>query len=292
MRGACIDIGSNTIRLLVADCDGHRIDKLEQRRAYTHLCRFTSSGQAIPAEKIAEVVAVVEEQLAVARVLGAEWTAIVGTEAVRRAANGDALARALDERCGVALRIVAGEEEARMAFRGACSALGEAGAVTSSLGVVDVGGGSSELIVGTAPDHVDWWESRALGSGDLAAACFERDPPAAAELAAAREQVQAALAGIDAPQPERAVAVGGSAASLRPLAGARLDARSFAAALELLLAGPAAVVAARFELDRERVRLLPAGLVILQAAQDRFGVPLEIVGGGLREGILLEAAGG
>jgi exopolyphosphatase/guanosine-5'-triphosphate,3'-diphosphate pyrophosphatase len=292
MRAACIDIGSNTTRLLVADCDGHRLDKLEQRRAYTHLCRFAAPGHAITAEKIAEVVAVVEDQLAVARALGAEWTAVVGTAAVRRAGNGAELARALEERCGVRLRIVAGEEEARMAFRGACAALDDAGEPSGRLGVVDVGGGSSELIVGAAPDRVEWWESRALGSGDLAAACFDHDPPSAAELAAARDRAQEALAGLVPPRPERALAVGGSAASLLPLIGPCLDARAFAAALALLLGGPAPVVAERFDLDGERVRLLPAGLIILQAAQARLGVPLQIVGGGLREGILLEAAGG
>jgi exopolyphosphatase/guanosine-5'-triphosphate,3'-diphosphate pyrophosphatase len=74
------------------------------------------------------------------------------------------------------------------------------------------------------------------------------------------------------------------------MAGDRLDPPAFVAALELLLSGPAAQVATRFELDEERVRLLPAGLVILERAQAAFGVPLDLVGGGLREGAILEMA--
>jgi exopolyphosphatase/guanosine-5'-triphosphate,3'-diphosphate pyrophosphatase len=197
------------------------------------------------------------------------------------------------------LRVLSEDDEARLAFRGACAALTEArvqsgGALPSAgeLGVVDVGGGSSELVVGAAPDRVRWSESCALGSGDLTDACLLSDPPSASELAAARAYVDRVLEGLPVPRPALAVAVGGSAASLRPLAGQRLDGRAFAAALELLLAAPAAQVAHLVGLDVERVRLLPAGVLILQAAQERFGVPLEVVGGGLREGVLIELVRG
>jgi exopolyphosphatase/guanosine-5'-triphosphate,3'-diphosphate pyrophosphatase len=74
------------------------------------------------------------------------------------------------------------------------------------------------------------------------------------------------------------------------MAGDRLDRAAFETALELLLSAPAAELAARYDLDRERVRLLPAGLIILRAAHASFGVPLDLVGGGLREGVLLEMA--
>jgi exopolyphosphatase/pppGpp-phosphohydrolase len=86
--------------------------------------------------------------------------------------------------------------------------------------------------------------------------------------------------------------VGGSAASLSRLAGRILDAGAFARALAELVAAPRREVARRFGLDVERVRLLPTGLVILQAASELFGAPLVVAGGGLREGVLLESAGG
>jgi exopolyphosphatase/guanosine-5'-triphosphate,3'-diphosphate pyrophosphatase len=104
--------------------------------------------------------------------------------------------------------------------------------------------------------------------------------------------VHEALNGIDVPHPAEAVAVGGSATSLHRLAGPLLDSAAFGRCLQLLCADRASEVARRFALDRERVRLLPAGLLILQAASELFGASLQIGRGGLREGILLEAAGG
>jgi exopolyphosphatase/guanosine-5'-triphosphate,3'-diphosphate pyrophosphatase len=91
------------------------------------------------------------------------------------------------------------------------------------------------------------------------------------------------------PHPAEAVAVGGSAASLCRLAGPFLDGEALKRALDLLARTRAADVARRFGLDRERVRLLPAGLLILEGVAGRFGVPLSVARGGIREGVLLEA---
>jgi exopolyphosphatase/guanosine-5'-triphosphate,3'-diphosphate pyrophosphatase len=84
--------------------------------------------------------------------------------------------------------------------------------------------------------------------------------------------------------------VGGSATSLRRIAGPLLDASTFDRVMALVAAERSIDVAGRLELDVDRVRLLPAGLVILQAAADRFRAPLEVAKGGLREGLLLEAS--
>jgi len=290
VRGACIDIGSNTTRLLVADVADGSLREVEQQRVFTHVRRGLRADGSIAAEKIVELIAIVRGQIDRARELGAEPIVVVATAAVRRAPNSPELADAVRATCGAELRILSEHEEARFAFAGACGAVEAAGGMTGELGVADVGGGSSELVVGALPDGVRWWRSLPLGSGDLAEACFRCDPPSEAELAQARGHVAAALESAEVPRPARAVAVGGSAASLRRLAGDRLDESAFRSALRLLLARPSAQVAAQFELDQERVRLLPAGLIILQAAQACFGVPLELVGGGLREGVLMEIA--
>jgi exopolyphosphatase/guanosine-5'-triphosphate,3'-diphosphate pyrophosphatase len=155
---------------------------------------------------------------------------------------------------------------------------------------VDVGGGSSELVVGTAPDAVGWWTSFPVGSGDLADEFLCSDPPAPAEMAAARAHVADAFDGLETLHTVEAVAVGGSAASLSRLAGPRLDQATFERALGLLTNRRAAEIARRFSLDRDRVRLLPAGLLILEAASRLFGVGLSVGRGGIREGVLLEAA--
>ena len=290
MRRACIDIGSNTTRLLVAECDRDGLVEVHQERSFTHLRRGLTSDEEIEADKIDEVVRVVTAQLNTARELGAVDVRGVATAAVRRATNRDALVAAVLGSCGLQVRILSAEEEARLAFTGAARTLGYV--PTGPLGVVDVGGGSCELVVGTGPDHVAWSASFDLGSGTLTDECLKSDPPSAAELGRARARIDELLAGADPPPAKHVMAVGGSATSLRLIAGPVLDAGAFQRVLALLCAATADDVARRFALDADRVRLLPAGLLILQAAADRFGAPLEVARGGLREGLLLEASGG
>jgi exopolyphosphatase/guanosine-5'-triphosphate,3'-diphosphate pyrophosphatase len=288
VRRACIDIGSNTTRLLVAECDGEQILEIHQERAFTRIGHgLPGDGTILPA-KIAEVAEVVAEQLRIAQELGSVEVRGVATAAIRRAGNGAALVAAIRDACGLTVQILTGEDEARLAFLGAARTLDHVPA--GQLGVVDVGGGSSELVVGTAPGRVSWCRSFALGSGDLADECLVSDPPSAAELAEARARIASAVAGLDVPRPAEAVAVGGSATSLRRLAGPLLDAGTFDRVLGLLASARARDVARRFALDLERVRLLPAGLLILEAASELFGAALQIGRGGIREGVLLEAA--
>jgi exopolyphosphatase/guanosine-5'-triphosphate,3'-diphosphate pyrophosphatase len=138
---------------------------------------------------------------------------------------------------------------------------------------------------------VEWWESFGIGSGTLAERHLHGDPPHPAQIEAARAHAAGTLSYVAPPAVDAAVAVGGSAASLRRVVGDVLDSTALARALEVLGAAPAAEVARRFELEVERVRLLPAGLLALEAAGRCLDRPLEIGHGGLREGVLLELAG-
>ncbi len=286
MRRACIDIGSNTTRLLVADCDDERLLEIHQARAFTHIRRGLQGDGTIAESKFEEVVAVVRDHLRDAGSLGCEEICCVATAAIRRAANASALVAAIRDSCGLDTEVLSEREEARLAFIGAARTLGHHPA--GPLGVVDVGGGSSELVVGTAPDAVSWSASLELGSGDLADEFLRSDPPSAPELANARERIAAALQEIEVPRPHEAVAVGGSAASLRRLAGPLLDAEAFARSLAVIAAERAVDIARRLGLELERVRLLGTGLLILQAASQAFGVSLQVGRGGLREGVLLD----
>jgi exopolyphosphatase / guanosine-5'-triphosphate,3'-diphosphate pyrophosphatase len=290
VRRACIDIGSNTTRLLVADCDGEQLLEVHQERAFTHLGRGLGSDKEIAAEKIDAVATVVAAQLSVARGLGAIEVRGVATAAVRRAANRDALLAAVHGACGLEIQILSAEDEARLAFAGAARTLGYDPA--GPLGVVDAGGGSCELVVGTVPDQVSWYASFEVGSGVVADECLHSDPPSADELSRARARVREKLDGVRPPATARVVAVGGSATSLRRIAGPLLDAAAFDRVLSLLAGAPAGEVARRFGLDEDRARLLPAGLLILEAAAELFGAPLAVANGGLREGLLLEAPRG
>jgi exopolyphosphatase / guanosine-5'-triphosphate,3'-diphosphate pyrophosphatase len=288
----CIDIGSNTTRVLVAEARDGQLRELLQRRAFTRIGKGLKAGGEIPRAKIEEVADVVASHRRLAETVGAEPVRTVATAAIRSAANRDEFVEVVSARGGVDVTILDGEEEARLAFLGATRTLGQD--LEGLVGVVDVGGGSTEIAVGTTADGVSWWASFRLGSGQLADDHLRSDPPSAAELEAMGAYAAGALEGIDVPQPDCAVAVGGSAASLRRLVGAVLEEETMQRALRVLSEAPAAEVARRFALDEQRVRLLPAGIIILDAAAHRLGCPLLIGRGGLREGVLLElaAAGG
>jgi exopolyphosphatase/guanosine-5'-triphosphate,3'-diphosphate pyrophosphatase len=286
VRCACIDIGSNTTRLLVADCAGGELSEVHQARAFTRIGGVLSEDRRIPEPKIAEVVAVVAEQLSQARSLGAAKIRAVATAAVRRAVNGDQLLSAIEASCGLLVELLSEPDEARLAFIGAARTLGRR--ATGELGVIDVGGGSTELAVGRAPDQIRWSLSLPVGSGDLTDRFLRADPPRPGQLTAARAHIASLLDGIDVPRPSEAIAVGGSATSLRRLVGDTLDLEALARALERLTTTPILELAIAVGLDPVRVRLLPGGLLILEATVERIGVAPVIGYGGIREGVVLE----
>jgi exopolyphosphatase/guanosine-5'-triphosphate,3'-diphosphate pyrophosphatase len=189
---------------------------------------------------------------------------------------------------GVDVEILDGREEARLAFLGATRTLGQP--LDGTVGVVDVGGGSTELAVGTVSEGATWSESFRVGSGLLTDAYRRSDPPSAADLHAMREHAHGVFEGLELPAVDAAVAVGGSAASLRRLVGAVLDPESLQRAMRVLSGDASDEVARTFAIDRERVTLMPAGLIVLDAASHALGRPLQIGRGGIREGILLELA--
>lgn len=289
MRRACIDIGSNTTRLLVADCTGSGLKEVHQERVYTRIGIALAREGAIAPDMVAEVVDVVAAQLASAQHHGAVSVRCVATASVRRAANGGELVDALQRVCaGLAVEVLTAEEEARLAFLGASQAM-RGWHADGPLAVVDVGGGSSEIVVGDPAGPVTWWVSLPVGSADLAASCLPSDPPADEEIASARRRLRDVLAGIEPPAAARAVAVGGSATSALRLGSPQLDEAAFTTAFAFLTREPAREVGARFGLEPERAHVLPAGLLILQAISRRLGLPLHVGRGGLREGVLLEA---
>jgi exopolyphosphatase/guanosine-5'-triphosphate,3'-diphosphate pyrophosphatase len=160
------------------------------------------------------------------------------------------------------------------------------------MAVVDVGGGSSELAVGEPGGRMAWSASFRIGSGFLADSYLHSDPPSIDELEKVRRHVWGAFEGLEPPPAKSAVAVGGTATSLRRLLGAELAHETLERGIRVLSSTPIAEVATRFELDPERVRLLPAGILVLEAMSDVLELPLRIARGGLREGVLLELVAG
>ena len=287
---ACIDIGSNTTRLLVADAGNGHLRELVTQRDFTRIGKSLDAGGAIPAAKIAETAEVVATQAKVAREVGAERIVTVATAAIRNAPNREELLAAIERAGGMQLDVLTGEEEARLSFVGATRTLLQPAEET--IAVIDVGGGSSEIAIGAPDGAMAWSASFRIGSGFLADAYLRSDPPSVDELEKVRRHVAGTFEGLEPPPADSAVAVGGTATSLRRLLGAELVHETLERGIRVLCTTPIAEVAARFELDPERIRLLPAGILVLEAMSDLLELPLRIARGGLREGVLLELVEG
>jgi exopolyphosphatase/guanosine-5'-triphosphate,3'-diphosphate pyrophosphatase len=290
MLCAAIDIGSNTTRLLVAEPVDGQLQKVMEQRAYTRINKAIRDSGEIPPEKAAEVAEVVATQVRLARELGAETIRAVATAAVREASNGQAVAEQIGTAAGVSVDVLTDEEEGRLSFLGATKTLGHP--VEGLVGVVDVGGGSSEVILGTVTGGVKEVRSWRVGSGVLADELIVADPPSPAEIRKIRDRIDDLFDGVEIERPTQAVAVGGSATSLRRLVGAVLEYETLERGIRVLCGDPAAEVARRFELDPQRVRILATGVLLLEKLSELLGQPLQIGKGGLREGVILALLNG
>ena len=290
MLCAAIDIGSNTTRVLVAEPVEGQLKKVMEQRAYTRINKAIDDDGKVETAKIEEVGEVVATQVRLARELGAEQIRAVATAAVREAENGRQAALAIGAAAGVPVEILSDEEEGRLSFIGATKTLGHP--VEGKIGVVDVGGGSTEVILGTVSGGVESVRSWRVGSGVLADELIASDPPSAAEIRKVRDRIDDIFEGVEIDHPAQAVAVGGSATSLRRLVGAVLEYETLERGIRVLSADPAVDVARRFELDPQRVRILTTGVLLLEKVSELLGQPLQIGKGGLREGVILDLLNG
>jgi exopolyphosphatase / guanosine-5'-triphosphate,3'-diphosphate pyrophosphatase len=290
MLCAAIDIGSNTTRVLVAEPVEGQLKKVMEQRAYTRINKAIGKDDSILFDKIVEVGEVVATQVRLARELGAETIRSVATATVREAANGEGAAAEIAAASGVPVDILSEAEEGRLSFIGATKTLGHP--VEGTVGVVDVGGGSTEVILGTVPGGVEGVRSWRVGSGVLADELIASDPPSASEIRKVRDRIDDIFEGVEIEHPAQAVAVGGSATSLRRLVGAVLEYETLERGIRVLCGDPATEVARRFELDPVRVRILPTGVLLLEKVSELLGQPLQIGKGGLREGVILDLLNG
>lgn len=290
LRCAAIDIGSNTTRVLVAEPQDGQLQKIMEQRAYTRIREATNKKGKISSEKIDEVCEVVATQVSLALESGAEVIRPVATAAIREAPNRKDAVKAINAAAGIEVDVLSEEEEGRLAFIGATKTLGHP--VEGKIAVVDVGGASSEVILGTVGGGVESVQSWKVGSGVLADELIEGDPPSAGEIRKVRDRIEDIFEGAEIEQPAQAVAVGGSATSMRRLVGAVLEYETLERGVRVLCGDPIADVARRFELDPLRVRILPTGVLLLEKISELLGQPLQIGKGGLREGVILDLLNG
>ncbi|MBI4898224.1 MAG: hypothetical protein HY827_07635 [Actinobacteria bacterium] len=287
MRCACIDIGSNTTALLVADTGDDGLNKVGSRRAFTLLGANLRNGLIGP-EKIDEVCDAAAIFVEYARQMGADQISVVATHVVREAANAEALKAIVEHRCGLPVRVLDTEEEARYSF---CGAVGGRTAPDRPTVVIDGGGGSTEVSWSRGDAQDVHTRSFAIGSSSLREKFFEHDPPTKDELVAARKFADETFSVLDVPEDCMiALAVGGGATTARELVGGLIDDASVTRVLNMIAKMDSEEVSERLEIEWQRALLLPASLTILAALSEKLGLSLEVGMGGLREGVIHELA--
>ncbi len=286
MRIGIIDIGSNTARLLVASVDDVGVERIDEQRAHLGLGAKIERTGALPPEKLAEAASVASEYAARAASHDVEVVDVIVTAPGRQSENGDELVRSLRAATGASVRVLTCDEEGRYAYDGAAAMLDRH---PKSLAVCDIGGGSTEVVVGLRDLGPVFLRSFEIGSMRLTSRFFDGRPKAAT-VDAARKHIRRRLDDLDAPPPTAALATGGTAGALRRVAGRTLDAGRLDDVIAELASRPRSKIAAAYGLERSRARTILAGALILAEVQERLGIPFEVARGGLREGAALALA--
>ena len=280
-RVAVIDIGTNSTRLLVADVAGGRVSPLERRSTVTRLGRGVDLSGHLAGEAIEDVCGAIRDYIGMLEELGAETTDAIATSAVRDADNGSAFIAELRERFALSARVLDGEEEARLTYLGATS---ESAPSEPTL-VIDIGGGSTEMVVGTGTE-ISFHDSLQAGVVRHSERCISSDPPTAGELEALAADVRGLIeeslgAGVEARQ---GIAVAGTPTSLAAVElglepydpsrvhGHVLELPSIQRMLSQLASAPLAERVEIPGLHPDRAPTIVAGVVILVEAMRAFGL--------------------
>lgn len=290
-RYGVIDVGSNTIHLLVGEVVDGGVLPVTGEKVSARLGSGVDKSGRIEEGRIALAAEAIGLFARVSAMNGAPEPLILATSAVRDAENGSELSKKVAKSTGIEMRLISGDKEADLGFRGAVSAIGtpwEGPAL-----VVDLGGGSAQLILGEASSGPLMQVSLPLGSNRTTEKFVESDPPKKKELKALDKHVKETLPEWNLAEKVSVVAVGGSARAILRITRDRLTVdrlREFAGEIS---DRPSAELARTHGLAPERARVLPAAVTTLASILEKFEKPeLNVVRGGLREGALLTLAGG
>ena len=287
---AVIDIGTNTIRLLVAQVtpeDGLR--RLRDDTVTARLGHGVDASGRLETERMTRAARAVADLARRARAAGARSMRAVATSAVRDASNRDQFVALVAEVAGVSVEVIGGEREAALTYRGAMIGRPPGGRHL----VADIGGGSTEIIL-AVDGAIQFERSLQLGSGRLTEQCLASDPPRPEEIARARQRVADLLASVPDVSAKEVIIVGGTGSALlrvtpRQADDARLTAAHLEEALAALSSRSAVEQAEAWSIDVDRARVLPGGILIIQALMARAGMGEVMVSrGSIREGVLLD----
>jgi exopolyphosphatase / guanosine-5'-triphosphate,3'-diphosphate pyrophosphatase len=284
MRVGVIDVGANTLRLLVVESSANGLEIVHRERVHLGLGESIERCGEIPQERLAAARQAARQQAASANRLDCARLEIVVTSPGRQAGNAEQLVAALSRVRGASARVLTAEEEARYAYRGV---LGTVDNPPDSVAICDVGGGSTQIAVGSPHEDPAWVRSVDIGSLRLTHRVFSGETPTTEAIARAREEVDHVFASLTPPLPLGAYATGGSARALGKVVGSRLGAEELAVALHVVGERSSRRLAKTFDLSSSRASTLAAGTVLLAATQHLLGVPLTVARAGVRDGIAI-----
>jgi exopolyphosphatase/guanosine-5'-triphosphate,3'-diphosphate pyrophosphatase len=304
-RVAVVDLSSNTTRLLLADVRDQRVAELDRRTEITALGQGVDASGRLDDEAIERVVEALAGYREAIDAAGVERTVAVATSAVRDAANGEDFRATLHERFGLDVQTITGEEEARLTFLGATIRRAPG---ADSVMVIDIGGGSTELVIGVGSEEPTFVVSTQAGSVRQTDRHLHEDPPSDEGLAALRDDVQTILT--DAVpfalrgSVRTGIAVAGTATSLAAIDqeldpydparidGYELDVEACERMLAMLAARPLEERREIAGLEPKRAPTIVAGAAILVEALRAFELEsLEVSEADILHGAALRAAG-
>jgi exopolyphosphatase/guanosine-5'-triphosphate,3'-diphosphate pyrophosphatase len=301
MRVAAVDLGTNSTRMLVADVSNGSVAEVVRRLEITRLGEGVDERKRLLPAPIARVRSVLTDFRREADQLGAERTLAIATSAVRDAENGEAFLGEVEWSYGFETRLLSGHDEAALTFRGVASSRD----VAAETLIVDIGGGSTELVVG-GPDGLSFHDSLDLGCVRLTERFLASDPPTQGELERCAGKIRDLL-DERVPQdvrPRTAIGVAGTITSVAALDlrlteyepervhGHVIERGSAEEQLRRLAALPLERRREVPALDPDRAPVIVAGAVILREVLDHFALDaIEASERDILDGAALEAAG-
>lgn len=297
---AAIDVGSNTIHLVVARCASDDLDILADEVEMVRIGESVTATGAISAQKRDDALAVLQRYKAVAERHQASPILVVATEAIRKASNSEEFLASVQQETGLHVELIDGMVEATLTFAGATYELRKEPNAPKQIAVMDLGGGSTELVTANG-EQITWRTSLPLGSGWLHDRYLTLNPPTLEEIELAQTFLTTFVQGIHLEQtPSALIATGGSANSLLhlahqafgiDLAHARLHYDDLLHCEGLLYALTAEEIAHRYQQPQGRALVLPAGAAIIQAMMTHLQLDeIRVSPHGIREGALLAYA--
>ena len=283
-----IDVGSNSVRLLVADAGERSVRQRRRERVYLRLGDDAYRLGRISHEKLEETRSVISSFVRAAREAGAVRLETIVTAPGRQAANADELVRMLASETNAPVVLLSAEDEGRLAWEGAVARIDEPPEVVAA---VDLGGGSCEIAVGTPNLGPVWIRSFEAGALRVTRSLLPPDQTTPVSILRARAEI-ARLLENDArpPLPDVTLAVGGTARAVAKALGPRFGAGELDDFAERLAVLAPPEIADRVGSTAERAETLLGGTLVLAEVSRLVGTELELGHGGLREGAALSLA--